>query len=321
MHSLFETDALAKVIEQRYGIGPFSTFDLYRSYVNDVYRIETYRGTAYFLKIARRAWRTPEDVAWNVALQQHLGRHRVSASEPIAQRDGEPVCVLDAPEGARAAVLYAETPGAKPQPPITPRLYKAVGRATARMHDALDRFDAPAPRPGRTVQWMVDRSGGIVADALDPNDPDRAFVAGFTSRLSKDIESRSPALDWGICHGDLTLDNVTVDRDGTISFFDFDLAAPAWRASEPTGIYTWAQDEPSVRPLWDAFLTGYRSERAFSERDEAAVPCFAAAYELWDLAHEIEHWRQWSGLWRTTPQIVGKRIERLRTWAQRLGLT
>lgn len=319
-HSLLDMGSLAEIIEQRYGVGRFSSFELYRSYVNDVYRMETVHGATFFLKIARRAWRTREDVAWTVALQQHLRRHHVSVSEPIPQRDGEAVCLLDAPEGARAAVLYAETPGSKPRPPITPEIYEAVGKATGRMHDAMDHFDLPSPRPGRTVAWLIERSGAIVASSLEGAEADRSFVETFSTWLAAEVGHRAPGLDWGVCHGDLTLDNVTIDRDGTVSFFDFDLAAPAWRASEPTGVYTWSLEDASVRPLWDAFLIGYRTERAFSDDDEAAVPHLAAAYELWDLAHEIEHWRQWSGFWRTTPQIVAERIERLRVWAERLRL-
>lgn len=319
-HSLFEAKALTKIIEQRYDIGRIASVQLYRAYVNDVYRVETTRRTTSFLKIARCAWRTQEDVARTVALQQHLRRHHVSVSEPIPQRDGEAVCLLDAPEGVRAAVLYAETPGNKPRPPVTPEIYEAIGNATGRMHDAMDHFDVPSPCPGRTVARLIERSGAIVASSLEGGKADRSFVEMFSTWLAAEVGHRAPGLDWGVCHGDLTLDNVTIDRDGTVSFFDFDLAAPAWRASEPTGVYTWSLEDASVRPLWHAFMIGYRTERAFSTHDEAAVPHFAAAYELWNLAHEIEHWRQWSGLWRTTPRIVAERIERLRVWAERLGL-
>lgn len=126
VHSLLDTGTLAGIIERRYDIGRIAAVQLYRSYVNDVYRVETSRGTTFFLKIARQAWRTPEHVAWDVALQQHLHQHHVSVSEPMVQRDGEAVCVLDAPEGARAAVLYAETQGIKPQPPFTPEIYETV---------------------------------------------------------------------------------------------------------------------------------------------------------------------------------------------------
>ncbi len=321
VHSLFEPASLVEVITQRYDVGPVASLALHRSYVNDVYRIETSAGGVCFLKIARRSWRNAEDVGWNVALQQHLRRHHVSVAEPVPQRNGEIVCVLDAPEGQRAAVLYKATPGTKPRPPVLPELYARVGAATARMHDALDDFDEPCPRPGRTTPWLIERSGRIIVASLHRAGADRAFVDHFSQRLAADICTRAAGLDWGVCHGDLTLDNLIVDHDGTISFFDFDLAAPAWRASDPSGVYAWSLEDPTARPLWEAFLAGYRSERSFTVADEAAVPTLAAAYDLWDLAHEIEHWRAWSGDWRTTPEIVSKRIARLRLWTARLGHT
>lgn len=319
-HSLFEQGALAEEITRRYKLGAVASLVLHRSYVNDVYRIETCTGAVYFLKIARRSWRNVQDVAWSVALQRHLLRHHVSVAEPVPQRDGDPVCVLDAPEGRRAAVLYKATAGSKVRPPVSPELYERVGAATARMHNALDNFDLRCPQPHRTANWLIERSGGIIGAVLDRDDADRLFVGRFSRWLAADMERRAPALDWGVCHGDLTLDNLTVDHDGLISLFDFDLAAPAWRASEPGGVYTWSLEVPAARPLWKAFLVGYRSEREFSANDEAAVPALAAAYDLWDLAHEIEHWRLWSGDWRTTPEVVSERIERLRRWAERLGM-
>lgn len=319
-HSLFEQGALTQEVARRYELGTITSFALHRSYVNDVYRIETSQGSIYFLKIARRSWRTSEDVTWQVGLQQQLLRHHVSVAAPVPQRNGDLVSMLDAPEGQRAAVLCESTPGSKARLPVSPELYTQVGAATARMHNALDHFDPPCPRPGRTVTWLIERSGSIVEASLDRDDANRDFIKTLSQRLAADVNHRATALDWGVCHGDLTLDNLTVERDGTVSFFDFDLAAPAWRASEPSGVYTWSLEDPIARPLWKAFLAGYRSERSFSEGDEAAVLPLAAANDLWDLAHEIEHWRMWSGDWRSTPDIVSARIERLRGWAERLGM-
>ena len=48
-------------------------------------------------------------------------------------------------------------------------------------------------------------------------------------------QQTTEAVDWGFCHGDLTLDNVHIDGD-TITVFDFDYAAEHWRAWEPHGV-------------------------------------------------------------------------------------
>jgi Ser/Thr protein kinase RdoA (MazF antagonist) len=314
---VFVAEAFGSFVEDRYTIGRVVECVLYRSYANEVYRIRAAQGTTYFFKVARRSWRSLDDVRWEAELQIHLNRHRIPVAEPLPQRSGNVVAVLEAPEGRRAAVLYEETLGQKPHPPHSPALYSAFGAAAARMHDAMDRFDAPSPRPARSTEWLVTMSTAIVSAQLALHSDERAFVDAFGTWLAGEIDSRAPSLEWGICHGDLTLDNLRIDDNGTVTFFDFDLATPAWRVSDLCGLYTWSLSDDSAVPLWHAFLAGYRTERRFTEAEEAAVPFFAAAYDLWDLAHEIEHWRRWSGLWRSTDQIIAERLGRLRQWQER----
>jgi Ser/Thr protein kinase RdoA (MazF antagonist) len=43
-----------------------------------------------------------------------------------------------------------------------------------------------------------------------------------------------PSLDWGICHMDLSLDNV--HRAENVTVFDFDSAGTCWRAVEPWAV-------------------------------------------------------------------------------------
>ena len=67
-----------------------------------------------------------------------------------------------------------------------------------------------------------------------------------------------PSLDWGICHMDLTLDNVHVAEGLTV--FDFDSAGACWRAVEPYGVLRFSE------PYFRAWLAGYRSVRPFGDR-------------------------------------------------------
>lgn len=46
------------------------------------------------------------------------------------------------------------------------------------------------------------------------------------------------------------------------------------------------QEEPKEK-LWNALLSGYRSVRAFSEQDEAAVELFVIARRLWVMGLDV----------------------------------
>ena len=65
----------------------------------------------------------------------------------------------------------------------------------------------------------------------------------------------------------------TADRKAAASL-DFDSAGPSWRAIEPSGVLRfWAEG-------FRSWLGGYRSVRAFSEADEAAVAVLAVVADF-----------------------------------------
>lgn len=314
IHSIFESGALARVLEHRYDIGEISDCALYRSYANDVFRIITVDGEQYYLKVYRGDWRSPSDVAWEIRIQLHLLRNGVSAAKPVTRRDGSGIVILDAPEGQRAAVLYAAARGHKPQRPFTAELYEAFGRAAARLHTALDTFPDPSGRAPDDIEALVLAPGRILRALVDMLPDARVAVDTIVERLASELDRQTPALDWGLCHGDLTLDNFTIAEDGAITFFDFDLAAQSWRARDPCGVYASSRLNPDAGAFWDAFLAGYRAMRPLGEADEGAVPLMHAVYQLWDLGHEVSRWSAWSGQWRVTPALIAARLEEIQHW-------
>ena len=96
-------------------------------------------------------------------------------------------------------------------------------------------------------------------------------AAALGSRLREFLSNGR--LERGICHMDLTLDNVHVNGDD-LTVFDFDSACRCWRAIEPHGVVK--HSTSSFR----AWLSGYRSVRRFTRTEEQAVWVFAIIGEL-----------------------------------------
>jgi Ser/Thr protein kinase RdoA (MazF antagonist) len=84
-----------------------------------------------------------------------------------------------------------------------------------------------------------------------------------------------PSLDWGICHMELTLDNVHLAENVTV--FDFDSACTCWRAVEPWGVLR------SSVSYFQASVAGYRTARTFGRLDKAAVAVLESSviFEWW----------------------------------------
>ncbi len=138
------------------------------------------------------------------------------------------------------------------------------------IHQDADTFQSSLEREKYDLSLLIDEQLERMKQPLiDTGQHQRVF--DLTERLRKFLSN--PNLDWGVCHMDLTLDNVHRD-DGTLMVFDLDSAAECWRATEPWGVKKAAEDR------FQAWLKGYRSVRPFSTEDENAVAVFAIIEDI-----------------------------------------
>jgi Ser/Thr protein kinase RdoA (MazF antagonist) len=144
-----------------------------------------------------------------------------------------------------------------------------LGEAAARIHRAADDFAPSAARGNYDAAVVVDEQPQRMHRLLVQAGRWQQTVA-LGERLKRRLAE--PTLDWGICHMDLTLDNVHLAEDLTV--FDFDSAGTCWRAVEP-----W--DVLRVSAIYfQAWLAGYRTARPFRAADEAAVAAFGIVGDL-----------------------------------------
>ena len=201
-------------------------------------------------------------MTWEVELVRHLAAH----GAPVARVVADPF-VLD----GRMAVLTEWAPGSKPSPSTS--TYELLGSTAARIHAAADSFSRPTYRV-YDLSVLIDEQLARMRPLLDEIGRYDTVVA-LTDRLRPMVAS--PSLDAGVCHIDLTLDNVHRDGDAMIAF-DFDSSGWSWRAFEPYGVLLYSQ---MTGERWFAdWLRGYRSVRPFSATDERAVSAFAVIGDL-----------------------------------------
>jgi Ser/Thr protein kinase RdoA (MazF antagonist) len=233
--------------------------------VNDVFVVETSTGR-FALKLYHSK-RTLEQVQWEVDLLLHLRHRHAPVVAPVPGRHGQ-VEVLTVGEASRVAVLYEWAPGEKPSP--TPAVYGLLGAAAARVHAAADSFRSSLPREEHDTRVLIDEQLERMKEQLCQAALWKEAVA-LGTRLSRFLSNAR--LERGICHMDLTLDNVHVNGDD-LTVFDFDSACRCWRAIEPYGVLRHSTAS------FQAWLTGYRSVRPFARAEEQAVPAFAIIGEL-----------------------------------------
>jgi len=314
-HSLLSADALLMEVSRTYAIGSPLRCTLIRSYVNDVYAITT-TADRYVLKVYRAGWRSWSEIAYEMDVLAHLAAKGVAVAPATARRDGRLIGAVRALEGLRYLVLFAYAAGEKPARPFTTTLYHHFGRATASLHRALDDFTSPHARIPLDLAYLLDAPLGVLRPHLDRRGDDWMFLLRMADKIRSRIRTDAAmGLDWGVCHGDLSLDNLHVTADQRIIFYDFDSGGPGWRACDLYGVSLCQS-----RENWPTFLDGYREVRPFGAADLAAIPYFVAVTGLWNMGHHLTNWARWSGQWRVTEEYFDRQIARWRQWdAEHLG--
>jgi Ser/Thr protein kinase RdoA (MazF antagonist) len=240
--------------------------------VNDVVAVTATEGH-FALKLYHRN-RTAEAVQWEVDLLIHLRRGGAPVVQPIPGRNSY-VEHIQVDEEQRIAVLFGWAPGAKPAPGR--ETYQLLGEAAARIHRAAEGFAPSTARENYDTAVLIDDQLQRMRHLLVQAGRWQSAVA-LGDRMKERLAE--PGLDRGICHMDLTLDNVHLGEDLTV--FDFDSSGVVcWRAVEPWGVLKLSE------AYFEDWVAGYRTVRHFGATEKRAVATFGIVADLRVVAWQL----------------------------------
>lgn len=256
---------IATLLTSRFGLTDLVIQNL-QVPVNDVFRVSSAQGE-FALKLYNVKSRNRQNVMWEMELLQHLERHVVPSIAPISGANGFLEYLFHNGE-KRVAALYPWATGSKPAP--SRQTYLQLGEAAAKIHTASDSFTSSYPREAYDLEMLIDIQLARLRSALESVGQWQR-MSQMAHRLRTMLEAY--ALDYGVCHMDLTLDNVHI-HEGKISVFDFDSAALGFRANEAHGVCKFS------RKYFQYWLEGYRAVRSFPVTEERAVYIFAIVGDI-----------------------------------------
>jgi len=249
-------------------------------------------------------------VAWEADLEAYLAANGSSIVPIIPLANETLTRELETDEGRRPVTLSPFIEGIKPDHPLTPEFYSKFGRLAAEIHRESDCFSSPCLGPVLDLASLVDEPLAAIQPWFASRLDDWAFLSSLGSavrdRLNDLIEED---MDWGICQGDYSLDNVHVVEDDRLILHDFDHAAYSWRALDLYDV------QLSPQADWDAFLGGYTSVRALNPADLAAGPYLQATSYFRMMAREVSFWAERAGILRVQGWIDDE-MEALRGWSR-----
>ncbi len=290
-------------IKENYQFDGQITSKLLRSYTNDVYLIEN-QNRKFILKLYPEAWRSKEEVLWEIDLTNHLLEKGVLTGVPIKNLNNEFTNPFDIDKSKFTAVLFKYAKGDKPKQPFTPDLYYKFGKAAAKLHKESNNFTSEYKRPNIEIKYLIDDSLEIAQNIVSKEE--LVKLTNFENKLKNKINSFSK-LDMGIVHGDLTLDNLHITDSGEITFYDFDSAGFGYRAMELQG---WVVLNPERKQNIATFIKGYKEIRNIDDDNFKAAPYLQAAQDMW-LRKGMKA--------LNSPEILKLQLQRIDEWITYFG--
>lgn len=226
----------------------------------------------------------PDDLPFFMALMAHLARAGVPSPAPYKDANGQWMTQARGRPCVMVSFLNGQNMARQ-----TVALMQSLGMAMAKMHVAACDFDKKRPNNLSLHGWQE------IAAKLGKrlNEIENGLFDLVEQELEYQQSHWPQALPQGIIHADLFRDNVMAEGDIVTGLFDFYFACTdALVYDIAICLNCWCFDDSGAfRKEWaQAMLSGYRSIRPFSTKEQQALPTLVRGAALRFLLTRAYDW-------------------------------
>jgi len=296
---LMEVDADTVAVEQagRYarmaltawGLDEGCVLELIKHRENTVYRVQASDGRRYALRIHRPGYHSAIEIKSEIQWMRALAEDGILTAEPVSTPAGKWVeaIEIDGAAGQRLCSLFAWHDGVlfdnlgNLENGMLNELvarYRQLGAMAARVHNQAEHWQAPAGF--KRQHWDAD--GLLGTEPLwgrfweHPliSDEQRPLIFKARIVLGELLKQLGQSKDcYGLIHADFLPENILM-KDGELRLIDFDDCGYGWHMFEMATSVFPKIAEPYFDTLVEAYVEGYRSERAFPDEYLEIFPAF-----------------------------------------------
>jgi len=269
INSTLSPNELGKLIQQKYGLSDNTKCSIIRLAMNHLYLVQDDEGK-YVFRVYTHNWRTKLEIEEELRLLLHLKEADRQIAYPIADKSDEYLQEIEAPEGKRFGVLFSFAKGIKTAK-FSAETSFFIGQALAKVHQSTDRFELN--RMTYDTQNLLINPVLKTKEYYNKNVTEIEFLEKLSSFLAykaKSIDKRK--MRYGSVHLDVWFDNLHIDDEKEITFFDFDFCGNGYLCFDISyflfQLLTTNLNEEEYQIKADSFLKGYESVTEISNEEK-----------------------------------------------------
>lgn len=288
---------LGNFLQEMYRLGTSTTCKLFRTGINHLY-VVTDNSSKFVFRVYTLGWRTKLEISEEVRLLSHLQANNVPVAYPLADRKGNYIQDLNAPEGIRYGVLFSFAKGKK-VPQFNEATSFSIGCTMAKMHQVTKNF--VLGRVTYDAKTLLEDSYNVSSTFFNKGTEQMIFVENATKYLMEEYKKvNTDEVRSGIIHLDIWFDNLHVSGEDEITLFDFDFCGNGWLCHDIAyymlQLYNTRQSDDAYQKKLESFIKGYESIQEITGEEKRIIPMIAVSIWFFYLGVQCNRFDNWSNV-------------------------
>jgi Ser/Thr protein kinase RdoA (MazF antagonist) len=314
INSTLSPNELCKVIQQKYLLSDKTECNLFRAAMNHLYIINDHE-KKYVFRVYTHNWRTKLEIEEELRLLIHLKEINRQVAYPIADESNEYIQEIDAPEGQRFGVLFSYAKGTKTAK-FSRQTSFLIGQALAKVHKSTEKF---------TLNRITYNSQSLLADSLLRTKnffKNATDEIKFLEQLSNFLTIKFDTIDekqmrYGTVHLDVWFDNMHIDNEKDITFFDFDFCGNGYLCFDISyflfQLLSTNLNEDEYQVKADSFLKGYETITEISNEEKKFLSFACLAIMTYYISIQCDRFDYWTNIFLNEDHLK-RMVGNLKRW-------
>ena len=290
---------LGLFITEKYQLNENFICKLFRTGVNHTYFISD-NETKFVIRVYCYKWRTKKEIEQELELLILLKNNSLTVSHPIADKNGNFIQEINAPEGIRYVVVFSYAKGEKIRFMSNETCY-SIGSLMAKIHNITE--NKKIDRVNYDFEMFLNNSYNYLKTFFTEDLDEMKFLKEIGSKIPKRIkECNFLENQNGIVHLDIWYDNLSVNNENEITIFDFDNCGNGLLILDIgyfcKQLFFIESDKNEYELKAKSFLNGYQKIRHLSENEIKLIPEAGASIFVFYLGVQAQRF-DWSNIFLT----------------------
>jgi Ser/Thr protein kinase RdoA (MazF antagonist) len=297
INSTLSPNELGKVIQQKYELSDKTECSIFRLAMNHLYIVHDI-GKKYVFRVYTYNWRTKLEIEEELRLLVHLKETDRQVAYPIADKSKEYIQEIEAPEGKRFGVLFSYAKGKKTAK-FSHQTSFLIGQALAKVHQSTENFELT--RISYNTQNLLTNSVLRINKFFKKTNNEIDFLEKLSTFLTLKIDNiDKQKMRYGSIHLDVWFDNLHIDDEKEITFFDFDFCGNGYLCFDISyflfQLLATNLNEEEYQAKADSFLKGYETVTEISNEEKKFLPYACLAIMIYYISIQCDRFEYWTNI-------------------------